>query len=324
MYLPRSIGFYSFIALASSALLLLSSCSSPPPLFRVATNTWVGYEPLYLARDLGHYDHAPIRFIEMPNTSEVLQAFRNGVLEAAALTLDETLTLLQDGYDLRVVLVFDFSQGADVVMARPPIKTPADLKGQRVGVENTAVGATLLDAALRHAQLRVSDITLLRLPIDQHERAYLDGEVDAVVTFEPTRSRLLTQGARVIFDSGQIPQRIVDVLVVSADAVQKPHLPTLKALLQGYFAALTYLQTEPEKAAEKMSKRLKLPPQQVLQALQGLHFPSLSENHRLLGDNAQLLSSVQALQALMLKHHLLRRPASLERLLNATALAQIP
>ena len=36
-----------------------------PPLM-VGTNIWAGYEPLYLARDLGYYDGQPLRLVEHP------------------------------------------------------------------------------------------------------------------------------------------------------------------------------------------------------------------------------------------------------------------
>lgn len=317
-------GFYVLLILVLCCFVVFASCMAPPPLFRVGSNTWLGYEPLYLARDLGHYKQAPIRFIEMPNSSEVLQAFRNGVLEAAALTLDEALSVLQDGYDLQIVLVMDFSQGGDVVMARPPINSPAALRGQRIGVEKTAVGAIMLDAVLHEADLSVSEVQLLPLPLDMHESAYVAGELDAVVTFEPVRSRLLAQGAEIIFDSRQVPGRIVDVLVVSREVLHNEHQKTLKQLLRGYFAALAYLQKQPEKAAKNMSKRLKLPPAQVLQSLQDIHQPSLAENHRLLGEPPQLLDTAQTLQRLMLKQNMLYRHSSLDNMFSAAALPKLP
>ena len=68
--------------------LLAGGCSPPPPL-RVGSNQWVGYEALYLARSLGHYDPTLIKLVELPSSTEVQQALRDGLLEAGALTLDE-------------------------------------------------------------------------------------------------------------------------------------------------------------------------------------------------------------------------------------------
>ena len=53
------------LALASCAA-LLSACGAryEAPL-TVGTNTWTGYEPLYLARDLGLHEGLPLRLVEL-------------------------------------------------------------------------------------------------------------------------------------------------------------------------------------------------------------------------------------------------------------------
>ena len=125
--------------------LTLSACSqTPEPPLRIATNIWPGYEPLYLARSLGYYEKTPIRLVEMTSASETIQAIRNNIIEGAALTLDEVLVLLADDFDLHVILVMDFSHGGDVLLAKPSIETLDELRGKKVAVETSAVGAILL------------------------------------------------------------------------------------------------------------------------------------------------------------------------------------
>lgn len=129
------------LTLLLMAALALGGCTKPPePVLRVATNIWPGYETLYLARSLGYFDGMPIRLVEMPSNTQVSENLRNGTIEAGGLTLDEALALMQDGVDLRVILIMDMSHGADVVMARHGINNLKALRGRRVGVENTAVG----------------------------------------------------------------------------------------------------------------------------------------------------------------------------------------
>jgi ABC-type nitrate/sulfonate/bicarbonate transport system substrate-binding protein len=177
--------------------------------FRIAANIWPGYEPLHLAAKLGYFAPLPVTVHEMPSSSASLHAFRNRTVDAAALTLDETLLLAQDGIDLRIILILDVSNGADVLMARPEITQPADLRGRRIGVENTALGAYVLSRALEQAGLLPTEVQVVSLTVDRHEEAYLTGEVDAVVTFEPVRTKLLDRGARILFDSRRLPDEIL-------------------------------------------------------------------------------------------------------------------
>ncbi|MBU1405285.1 MAG: ABC transporter substrate-binding protein [Proteobacteria bacterium] len=296
----------------------LNGCAKrQEPLLRVASNVWSGYETLYLARSLGYYEDKNIRLVELPSNSQVSQSLRNGVIEAACLTLDEALSLLQDGVDLRVVLVMDFSHGADVVMARPGIDTLQALRGKRIGVETAAVGATMLDAALQAGELQAEDVTIVPLTVDGHADAYRAGRIDAVVTFEPVRSRLLQEGARVLFDSAQVPGRIVDVLAVRPE-VAAAHAKALGALLKGHFRAREYLAGQPQDAAKRMAPRLG---ENALEQFVGLRLPGIQENQALLGGNPPGLKSIAGeLAALMLRRKLLHKEVSVERLADPSFL----
>jgi NitT/TauT family transport system substrate-binding protein len=285
----------STLPLALAGVHGLSGCiSEPPPLLRVGTNVWVGYEPLYLARALGHYDPRQIRLVEHTSATNVMRALLDGDLEAAGVTLDEALTLMSQGLPLKVVLVFNFSAGADAVVVRPGIDSLADLKGKRIAVESGAVGAVMLSALLEAAHLDLTDIA--RVPITAHEQvsSYRSGQVDAVIAFEPHVSRIRRLGGRVLFDSRAIPNRIMDVLVVRADALPR-HETNLCNLLNGYLAALFQINRAPEEAYKLMSQRLG---EDVSGQRAGIHQPDLKENQTLLAGLDQLSQNLADFMAL--------------------------
>ena len=137
---------------AVAAALLGCSPRYQPPL-TVGTNTWIGYEPLYLAHDLGYYEGANLRLVELASTTQTLDALRVGSLDLAGLTLDEALLLAQEGVPIAVIWVLNTSAGADALLAKPGITTLDALRGKRIGVEQTAVGGYMLNAALAQANL---------------------------------------------------------------------------------------------------------------------------------------------------------------------------
>jgi NitT/TauT family transport system substrate-binding protein len=293
--------------LFSIGLFLLPKCQSQKPLFRVASNIWPGYEMLYLAKSLGYYENLPIRFVEVPSTSMVLRGLRNGTLEAGCVTLDEAISLLQDSIDIKVILVFDESRGGDVIMAKPEIKSLKELRGKRIGLENSTVSAILLDAALVEANIKIEDVTLVPMSISEHLQGYLNGKVDAVATFEPVKSQLIDKNAKILFSSEKIPGRILDILVVRTEIIAN-YSNELTALLHGYFQALNYFKRNPTNASKIMEKRLG---KNVLNQFNGLYFPTLTDNYNYLkGDNPRLNSSTNALISIMLKRNLLRKNVS--------------
>ena len=303
--------------LLAAAAALLAGCrqDEPTPPLRLATNEWPGYEPLHLARERGYWGLAPIRLYELPSSSEVLRALRNGALDGAAITADEALTLMADGIDLRAVLVLDISRGADALVARPDIRHLGDLKGRRIGVENQALGAYLLNRALESAGLGLNDVSVVPLTVDTHESAYLAGAIDAAVTFEPALSRLRRLGARNLFTSNQIPGEIFDLLVLRADAYEH-YQATLKNLAGAWFRVLDELRTAPTETAVALGRRTQTRGPDMLRALAGLTLPDRAENLRLLsGPSPAIAQPLQRLGQLMQRQDLLRHPARPERLL---------
>lgn len=290
----------------------LAGCEQPQQasaeaeqLLRVGTNVWPGYEPLYLAREQEGWPGQNIRLIEYPSASEVLRAFRNKTLEAASLTLDEVMLLRNQGIPVTVVLVHDVSAGGDVIVARQGIDSMQALKGKRIGVEAGALGAYVLTRALEVNQMTLQDITIVNRDVNMHEAAMLNDEVDAVVTFEPVRTRLLQLGGEQVFDSTQIPNEIVDVLVVH-QAVVQTHPQVISQLIDNWFDALAEMQRNPQTAASVMAKRLKISPQEVLQSYDGLRLPSIKENRVMLGGaSPQLQMTAENLVRVMKEKKLL-------------------
>ncbi|MEJ2693780.1 MAG: ABC transporter substrate-binding protein [Candidatus Thiodiazotropha sp.] len=113
---------------ASVKLPLLGGCSAPTEPLVLAIHPWVGYETLYLARE---FKWLPDKVVlaEGKTLSDSFAALQSGRADGACMTLDEMLRARASGIPLSVALVFDVSTGADMVLGRADIDTPADLAG---------------------------------------------------------------------------------------------------------------------------------------------------------------------------------------------------
>jgi NitT/TauT family transport system substrate-binding protein len=273
---------------------------------RVGSIVFPGYETLFLARELGLLDARMVRLVELRANTDTLRALAAGQLEAACLTLDELMTARADGVDLRAVLVFDESAGADVVLAKAPI-TLQTLRDKRVAVEDGAVGAVMLSALLKAAGLTPDQIRKVPMTLDRSEALFQSRGVDVVVTAEPWAARLEKTGARRIFDSQAIPGRIVDVLAVRANALQT-FGPALRHLLANHFAAQKMLRESIVSAAPLIAARLQTPIAEVASLYRGLQLPDLARNRTMLAPDGVIDRTAQELQQVMLEARLL--PAS--------------
>jgi len=301
------------------------SANSPPSqVLKVGSNIWPGYEPIYLARELGHYPRESIRLVEFLSATQVIRAFRNNVIQVAALTMDEVLLLREYGMDVCIILAMDISNGGDAIIGKQEINGIEDLPGKRIGVEHTALGNYFLNLSLKAKNIKVSDLHIISSRIDEHERMYSDGLLDAVVTFEPVKSRLLKIGTKKIFDSSQTPNKIFDVLAVERSALEK-YPKELDMLLKGWFKSLDFIKAKPQTAASYISKRMNISDEEVLEAYKGLLLPGYKENLKLMTGSPiePLAATAKELEEIMLQHKLLLNRNSHSNIVDSSVLKRI-
>jgi NitT/TauT family transport system substrate-binding protein len=291
---------------------------------RIGANVWPGYEGLYLARSLGYFDDKPIQLVDYPSSQEVIRALQNGAIEVAALTGDEALQLADNGHDPAIVLVMDYSNGADVILAKPRFNSMSDLRGKRIGFEENALGAFMVARSLEKNGMTIADIVPIPVLLQDHERAFLDGTVDAIATFEPIRGRLMSTGAKQVFDSSQIPGEVVDVLVVRKSLLDNP-TDTLDAVIRDWFRAFDYQKKNPADAARRVSMREGVKPEQFLEIIKTLEIPDLQSNQRLLSKSDTALAvGLKQISRIMVRNKLLKKEVVTETLLDDRFVRRLP
>jgi NitT/TauT family transport system substrate-binding protein len=282
----------------------------------VAAHTWIGYESLFMAKNLGWWPEAQARLTLTGNATESMAALQSGQAQAAALTLDEVLRGRSIGLPLIVVLVFDVSSGADMLLTRTRLPNLQALRGARVGVEPGAVGALFLDAALSTAGLPPDAVQRVAVPPDHQLALWSSGELDAVVTYEPQASALRKAGAFHLFDSRQTPDTIFDVLAVLESAASRQNT-ALRAVLAAHFKALEHIRTHSQDALYRMAAREGVPKEDVEAALRGIEPPDVQGNRSYLSaDQSHLMAATQALMQVMVRQHQLAHPLPLDGLLD--------
>lgn len=289
----------------------------PRPPLTVGVNAWVGYDPLVLARERGLADARRVKMIELSSHAESFRHFRNGLLDAMAITLDQALELADQGVPLRIVAVLDESAGADMVMAHRSVRRAADLKGQRVALEDSALNRLLLQRLLALAGLTEDDVSVVTLEASQHLAALQSGRVVAAVSYEPLASQMREAGFVSLFDTRQMPGEIVDVLVVRPSALaERPD--DVDALLRAWSAGLASYKADPASAAAVLAPGTGLSVDQYQLAQAGLHYFTPQESlDQLLGQPALLQLGGQRLADSLLAMQLLRQPVDWAELIDA-------
>jgi len=322
----HSLSRRKFLTISSGVLagiyaLGLNGCSSKTePSIRIASNIWPGYELLYLAREQNKFTNRPIKLVEVPSATVCIQSLAAGTVEGAMLTLDEVISACAEGLNLKIITVLDISMGADVLLAKPGIKNIQQLRGKRIGVEKTAVGAIMLQAILDKVDFTINDIKTVYTTVNSHTESYKSNQVDALITFEPVKTQLLNLGASILFDSSKIPGQIIDVLAVLPSAI-KSSPNAIKHVVKSHFDARKYFQLNPSESSKIMATRLQVAPSQVPNTYQGIELPDISQNHKLLsGNNPDLQTSIKTLAKIMKNANMIPQNTDTQNLIDASLL----
>ena len=285
-------------------------------LLKVGITPWPGYEPLVIASEKGYFADANIRLVRFTTPTDSYRAFRDGIIDVTAFTADEVFHYAGVEDKPRIFLVLDISNGADAIVARKEIKTLDDLKGKKLGIEGSSLGDYLMHRALDFTEkLDIKDINFVNVPIGRQEEAYLRGEIDAAVTYEPSKSLLLKAGAHVLFDSKKLPNEIVDVLVANDKTIVN-RSRDLEILAKGWFSALDYIKNNKKEAMSRMAKYEFISVADFTKGFEDLIIPLKEDNFKMLRKAGLLLKPMQRLAELMFKKGTLMKKVDVKPLLD--------
>ena len=209
-----------------------------------------------------------------------MEAFAAGQLDAVTMTNGDTLVTGSTGAQAVMILVGDYSNGNDMVVAAPGIQSVGDLKGKRVGVEIGFVGHLLLLDALESVGLTESDVELVNIPTNEAPQVLASGDVDAIVAWQPNSGQSLSRvpGSTAIYTSGDQPGLIYDVLAVSPTSLNANREDWGK-VVEVWYRVVDYIldpATEAD-AVSIMAARVGLTPDQYAPLLAGTKLLTLEE-----------------------------------------------
>ena len=256
-------------------LAFVTACSKQTPNkpLRIGFNTWPGYEFIYLAKAKRFYEKygLDVKLVELSALGDVRRAFERGQIDIMASTMVEMLIAAENtGRLLKIIAVADASNGADMLLARKGIKSVAELKGKKVGMEGATVDVLVAGAALRSVGLKFRDIELVSHAQVDLVMRFEAGQLDAIQTYPPYAIKLLKTGKyHKLFDTGKIPGQIVDVLSVAEDVLSERR-DDIRVFLKAYYEAFEYYQNNPHEASAIMGKREGISGDEFREALDGM------------------------------------------------------
>jgi NitT/TauT family transport system substrate-binding protein len=250
-----------------STLVLAGSMLASATLAAMAQDTkvsigisgWTGFAPLTLAKEAGIFakNGLDVTIKKIPQASRHL-AILSGDIQCAATTVETWIVWNANGVPTKQIFQLDKSYGADGMAVRSSINKITDLKGKTVAASTPGTAPFFTLAwFLKKNGMTVKDVTVVNMEPGPAAQAFIAGQNDAAMTYEPFLSavRAAPQSGKIIATTLDYPM-VMDTFGCSNDFIAKNE-KAAQALTDSYFQALEMIAKEPEKANTIMGADVK-------------------------------------------------------------------
>jgi len=269
------------------ALLIGGAAFAGEPI-KLGMSTWLGYAPLYLAKEKGFFQKRGIEVevVVIESPADRRAAFAADKIQGMATTVDTHVmtAAAENPIPVKQVLALDDSHGGDGIVAKKEIKTIKDLKGKTVAAQLGA-GASYfwLNYVLNQNGLKLSDLKAVDMKAGDAGAAFVAGKVDAAVTWEPWLSKAKeTPFGSVLLASDKTPGIIVDSLAFKP-AFLKTRGADVKKIVAAWNEAVKFAAENPKEADAIMAKFTGQKPEEFTKEKGGVRFYGDKENKEYFG-----------------------------------------
>ena len=253
---------------------------------------WTGFAPLTLAKEAGIFKKhgLDVDLKKIPQKDRHL-AIASGDVQCAATTVETWVVWNANGVATKQIFQMDKSYGADGMAVRNNIAKIADLKGKTVAASapGTAPYFTLA-WFLKKNGLSVKDVTVVNLEPGPAAQAFVAGQNDAAMTYEPYLStvRSAPQSGKIIATTLDYPM-IMDTFGCTPKFLAD-HPQAAQALTDSYFEAVAMIQKDPTKSYEIMGADVKQSGEQFGASAKYLRWQDKAANQKFFNGELQQFS----------------------------------
>jgi NitT/TauT family transport system substrate-binding protein len=269
-----------FLPMILTAALTLAAPLAAAPL-KIAYSDWPGWVAWEIGIQKGWFKEAGVEvdfqwFDYVPS----MDAFVAGKVDAVCMTNGDALVTGATGKPSVGIIINDFSNGNDMIVAAPGIESMKELKGKKIGLEEGFVTHLLLLTGLERNGMKAEDVTIVNTPTNETPQVLASKAVDAISAWQPNSGQALKAlpGSKPVFSSADAPGIIYDLLYVSAESLEKNRDEWAKVVKVWYRIA-DYIRDEEniDEALKILAGRVKISPEEYEPFLKGTYILTLDE-----------------------------------------------
>ncbi len=258
-----------------------------------------------------------------------MEAFSAGKIDAVNMTNGDALVNGATGKASTAILLTDYSNGNDMIIAGPGIESIKDLKGKSVGVELNFVDHLLLLKGLEANGMTEADVKLVNFPTNETPQALASKGVDAIGAWYPVAGQALKQvaGSKPIYTSKDAPGLIYDALYVSRESLASRR-DDWKKVTAVWLKTVAFIKDPATKdeAIKIMAARVSVPPEEYAKSLEGTFLLDGPGNlkHMAAGDGLDsVVGSSKIVDDFNVKNKVYETPQEVQSYLDDTLMKEV-
>jgi NitT/TauT family transport system substrate-binding protein len=276
--------FYLRFALGVVLSLALNAAHAASAPLKIGYSDWPGWVAWQVAIDKGWLKEAGADVIfEWFDYTASMDAFSAGKIDGVLVTNGDALVTGAAGGKSVMIMLTDYSNGNDMIVAKPAVKTLKDLKGQKIGIEVGFVEHLLLLNGLEKNGMTEKDVQLVNAKTNETPQVLGSGQVSAIGAWQPNSGMAMRAlpGAHPVYTSAQAPGLIYDVLTVSPTSLAARRADWAK-VVKLWDRVVTYINDPKtqDDAVKIMAARVGMMPAAYKPLLAGTKLLSLDEGRK--------------------------------------------
>ncbi len=248
---------------------------------KIAYSDWPGWVAWEIAIKKGWFakEGVNVQFEWMDYVGS-MEAYGAGKLDGCHMTNGDALVTGGTAKPSVCVLINDYSNGNDMLIAKEGINSVTDLKGKKIALEEGFVPHLLVLKALEDSGMSESDITIVNTPTSDTPQILKSDGIDAICAWQPSSGTALKQvpGSKPIYTSADAPGLIYDCLFVTPESHSARRDDWAK-VVKVWYKVVDFNKDEDntDEVLEILSSRVKVKPDQYEPFLDGTYILSLEE-----------------------------------------------
>lgn len=247
---------------------------------KIGIIAYPGFAPFFVAQEKGFFEKEGVQaeVVLMGDPTTAISSLASDDVQILFSSADFSTIVEDGGIEIKEIFASDIGYGSDGLLVKSDINTLADLKGQTVYLSLGTPSHFLLRFLAQEAGLSPSDLRLVHMEADQVGAAFVSGNIDYGMSWEPWLSKAAERGdGKVLVSSKERPGIITDTFAVRADTLRSRR-DEVKRVVRAWFDAIEFWKTSPTEANQIMANHLGLSSEDFASQVVTVKFLDYREN----------------------------------------------